>query len=74
MPCKALLPDTKNNTVSIFDRWQHEVWRGTNYNNTSVVFTGSGDNGKDLPTGTYYYKIEFKGTRKPQTGFISLKR
>jgi gliding motility-associated-like protein len=69
-----LLPETKANQVTIYDRWQNEVWRGTNYNNSTVVFNGASDKGKDLPTGTYFYKIEFNSRRKTQTGFISLKR
>lgn len=68
------IPDTKNNIVTIFDRWQNEVWRGENYNNTSVVFKGTSDGGSDLPTGTYFYKIEFASGRRMRTGFISLKR
>ncbi|MFO0331316.1 MAG: FG-GAP-like repeat-containing protein, partial [Bacteroidota bacterium] len=28
-----LIPDAKNNIVTIFDRWQNEVWRGENYDN-----------------------------------------
>lgn len=70
----ALLPGTKNNTVTIFDRWQNEVWRGTNYDNTTVVFKGVSASGTDLPSGTYFYKIEFAGGKPTQTGFISLKR
>jgi hypothetical protein len=50
------------------------VWKGENYNNSSVVFKGISDDGSDLPTGTYFYKIEFAGGRKTKTGFISLKR
>ncbi|NOT74405.1 MAG: hypothetical protein HOP08_05705 [Cyclobacteriaceae bacterium] len=68
-----LIPETISNTVTIFDRWQNEVWKGTNYDNTSVVFTGTSSSG-DLPTGTYYYKVEFTSGRKALTGFISLKR
>lgn len=69
-----LLSETKKNTVVIFDRWQNEVWRGENYNNTSVVFRGKGDGGNDLPTGTYFYKIEFASGRRMKTGFISIRR
>jgi CHU_C Type IX secretion signal domain/IPT/TIG domain len=69
-----LLPETKGNNVIIYDRWQSEVWHGKGYDNFSVVFTGISDKGSDLPTGTYYYRIEFEGGRKSQTGFISLKR
>jgi hypothetical protein len=69
-----LLPETKDNRVTIYDRWQNEVWRGTNYDNTAVTFKGTSDKGSELPTGTYFYKIEFSSGRKTQTGFISLKR
>lgn len=69
-----IIPETKNNFVTIFDRWQNEVWKGENYNNTSVVFKGVGDGGNDLSTGTYFYKIEFASGKKMRTGFISLKR
>jgi gliding motility-associated-like protein len=69
-----LLPETKNNQVTIYDRWQNEVWRGTNYDNSTMVFNGTSDRGSDLPTGTYFYKIEFNGGKKTKTGFISLKR
>ncbi|MBS1508324.1 MAG: gliding motility-associated C-terminal domain-containing protein [Bacteroidetes bacterium] len=69
-----LLPETKNNTVYIFDRWENQVWQGTNYNNTSVVFTGVSEGGSDLPSGVYFYKINFASGRKTMTGFISLRR
>ena len=69
-----ILPQTKDNTVYIFDRWENLVWHGTNYDNTSVVFTGVSDGGGDLPSGVYFYKIDFVSGRKSQTGFISLRR
>ncbi len=70
----SLIPETKDNTVYIFDRWQNLVWHGSNYDNTSVVFTGISDGGSDLPSGVYYYKINFSSGRKTETGFISLRR
>lgn len=69
-----LIPETQNNMVLIFDRWQNEVWRGENYNNNTVVFRGDSSDGTALPTGTYFYKIDFAGGRRSRTGFISLKR
>jgi len=69
-----LIPETKNNTVHIFDRWENLVWHGTNYDNQSIVFTGISDSGSDLPSGVYYYKINFSSGRKTETGFISLRR
>lgn len=69
-----ILPDTKHNTVTIFDRWENLVWQGTNYDNSSVVFTGTSDGGSALPSGVYFYKIEFTSGHKSMTGFISLRR
>lgn len=69
-----VLPDTRENTVYIFDRWQNPVWHGSNYNNDSVVFKGIGDNGSELPSGVYFYKVEFSSGRKSLTGFISVRR
>jgi hypothetical protein len=69
-----IIPETKNNKVSIFDRWENLVWHGTNYDNTAVVFTGNGDNGNALPSGVYFYKIQFTSGRSTKTGFISLRR
>lgn len=69
-----VLPETKTNSVYIFDRWENLVWHGSNYDNTSVVFTGSSDGGSALPSGVYFYKISFASGRKTQTGFISLRR
>jgi len=69
-----ILPDTKINSVYIFDRWENQVWHGNNYDNSSVVFTGVSDSGSDLPSGVYFYKIDFHSGRKSKTGFISLRR
>ncbi len=69
-----VLPDTKANNVYIFDRWENLVWHGNNYNNDSVVFTGSSDGGSSLPSGVYFYKIDFVSGRKSKTGFIALRR
>ncbi len=68
------LPETKANTVIIFDRWQNEVWRGSNYDNNTIVFKGVSADGADLPTGIYFYRLDFESGKKTQTGFISLKR
>jgi gliding motility-associated-like protein len=62
------------NTVTIFNRWGDAVWEGSNYDNSTVVFNGISTNGKDLPTGTYFYKIQLSSGLEPKTGFLSLKR
>jgi len=73
-----LLPDTRINTVSIYNRWGDVVWEDSNYNNTSVVFEGINKNGGELPTGSYFYKIKFENRKgslsSTVTGYISLKR
>ena len=69
-----LLPDTKDNKVTIFNRWGEVVFEVTNYNNSTVVFRGLNQSGKELPTGTYFYKLTFPGGATTRTGFISLRR
>jgi gliding motility-associated-like protein len=69
-----VVPDAQKNKVTIFNRWGDLVFEITNYDNDERVFTGLNQNGKELPSGTYYYKIEFSGNRKTQTGYLSLKR
>ncbi|MBT1699033.1 VCBS repeat-containing protein [Fulvivirgaceae bacterium PWU4] len=67
------LPETRNNTVTLYNRWGDEVYRATNYNNVTTVFTGIGKNGNELPSGTYFYKIVFSG-HPAKTGYLVLKR
>lgn len=62
-----------NNKVTILNRWGDIVFEIENYDNVSRVFAGQTDSGKELPTGTYFYKIDFAST-KSINGFISLKR
>jgi len=65
---------SEKNKVTIYNRWGDVVFEVKDYNNSdaSKRFEGISDNGKDLPTGTYYYKIEITG--KTLTGYLSLKR
>ena len=44
-------------TVSIFNRWGNLVWKGDNYDNTTVVWRGTNKNDDPLPDGTYFYII-----------------
>jgi gliding motility-associated-like protein len=69
-----LFPDTQTNRVTLYNRWGDVVWEASDYDNTSVVFTGINKNGNELSTGSYFYKIEFEGGREPITGYLSLKR
>ncbi len=45
------------NMVSIFDRWGDKIIAIENYNNTSHVWKGTNDQGKNIPDGTYYYIV-----------------
>lgn len=68
------LPDTKENKLTVFNRWGTEVYSVTNYNNNTSAFRGLGNNGQELPTGTYYYVLEFQSGAAKRTGFISLRK
>jgi gliding motility-associated-like protein len=68
------LADTRENHVTIFNRWGDVVWEGINYNNTSIVFRGNSKNGDALPSGTYFYRIEFTSGRSQQIGYLAVKR
>lgn len=65
--------ETRTNTVTIYNRWGDVVFDVSNYNNSDRVFKGVSNNGKDLPSGIYYYKVEFTSGLKTQTGYLSLK-
>jgi gliding motility-associated-like protein len=69
-----LFPDTQNNRVTIYNRWGDVVFEISNYDNQSRVFTGLNKNGNELPTGTYFYKLEFASGRSARTGYLSLRR
>lgn len=58
-------PNTK---VSIYDRWGTRVQQWDNYTNDNAW------DGKGVDTGTYFYTVEFVGTRKPLNGFVTLLR
>jgi gliding motility-associated-like protein len=69
-----LLQDTRFNHVAIFNRWGDAVFEVDNYDNLNKQFNGRTKNGGELPSGTYFYKIDFASGRKSLTGYISLKR
>jgi gliding motility-associated-like protein len=62
-----------DNKVVIYNRWGDVVFEANNYDNAITVFKGLNRNGNELPTGTYYYRIEIAGSES-MTGYISLKR
>jgi gliding motility-associated-like protein len=69
-----LFPDTQNNRVTIYNRWGDVVFDISNYDNQTRVFTGLNKSGNELPSGTYFYKLEFAGGRPARTGYLSLRR
>jgi gliding motility-associated-like protein len=69
-----LLGDTRENRVHIFNRWGDNVWEGVNYDNAGVVFRGLSQDGKELPSGTYFYRIDFVGGRPSLKGSLTLRR
>jgi gliding motility-associated-like protein/uncharacterized delta-60 repeat protein len=68
-----VLPDTQSNRVTIYNRWGDAVFEVSDYNNSDKIFVGLNNNGNELPSGTYFYKIEFSG-KADKTGYLSLKR
>jgi gliding motility-associated-like protein len=60
-------------TVTVFNRWGQQVWRATNYDNSTVVFAGRNGKEEELPSGTYYYTIE-QDNRNTATGWLELTR
>ena len=56
--------------LSIFNRYGVKVYEKENYTNE---WHGQSDNGKDLPTGTYYYEITLSEGQR-LTGWVYLQR
>ena len=60
------------NKVAIFNRWGEELWTGTNYDNSTVVWKGTNQNGVNLPDATYYYVVEIP--EKIYKGWVEIMR
>lgn len=56
--------------LSIFNRYGETVYSQNNYTNE---WKGQSDNGKELPSGTYYYVIEI-ANQKTETGWVYVNR
>jgi gliding motility-associated-like protein len=59
-----------NNTVVIINRWGDEVWKGINYDNKTIVWTGKNMIGNNLPDGNYYYIIKYGNAEKRGWVFV----
>jgi gliding motility-associated-like protein len=65
--------NSRDITVSIFNRWGDMVWKGNNYDNSWIVFRGRDGKGDALPSGTYYYTIQ-QPDREPIAGWLEITR
>ncbi len=65
---------TQIGRIVILDRLGRIVFERSGYDNATNAFRGLSNDGKELPTGTYYYSIEFSSGASKETGFISLRR
>lgn len=68
-----VLADTRDNTVIVYNRWGDIVFEVSNYNNTTNVFAGISKSGNKLPSGTYYYRVNFASGRPSMTGYLELR-
>ena len=68
-----LFTDTQNNKVTIFNRWGDVIFETENYDNKDRVFKGLNTGGNEVPTGTYFYKIEFSSGRATRMGYLLVK-
>ncbi|MEL6845389.1 MAG: gliding motility-associated C-terminal domain-containing protein, partial [Bacteroidota bacterium] len=59
-----------NNSVRIYNQWGDEVFRAAPYGND---WQGTYD-GANLPSGTYFYIVDFGDGEVPQSGFVVLER
>jgi gliding motility-associated-like protein len=71
----------ENNSISIINRWGNKVYEAKGYGvSSSPVFwdgksnTGFSSGNNELPTGTYYYILDFGDGQKPISGSIYLDR
>jgi gliding motility-associated-like protein len=62
-----------SNKVSIYSRWGDKVFEMDDYDNTTRKFEGLTENGKKLPAGTYFYKVDFRSGRKSLSGYLYLR-
>lgn len=68
------LNTTMNNHVWIYNRWGSLVFDIENYDNVGRVFSGLNNDGNELTSGTYFYKIQFRQSGTVKTGYLTLKR
>lgn len=65
------------NSIVIFNRWGSPMFKANGYDNRSVVWDGTSNNGSYsgiAPSGTYYYVLDLGVGNAPLTGYIYLNR
>lgn len=66
-----------DNTMVIFNRWGGKMFEARGYDNKSVVWDGSSNDGSfsgNAPTATYYYVLDLGNGTEALTGYIYLNR
>lgn len=69
-----ILAETKKNKVTILGRWGDVIIEINDYDNKNNVFTGLNSKGNKVPSGTYFYKIEFESGLPTRTGYLIVKQ
>jgi gliding motility-associated-like protein len=59
-----------DNEVLLFNRWTDLVREFTGYNNSTVVWDGTNQFGKEMPDATYYYIVKLRAINKIYTGWV----
>ena len=67
-------PASRDNTLRIFNRWGDVVFEAKGYDNVTNPFRGATNSGKPLPSGTYFYILEFSSGLPRMTGYLSVRR
>lgn len=65
-----------NNKVTIYNRWGDKVFEMDRYDSNIADrrFEGKQNNGSELPSGVYFYRVEFESNREELTGYLTLKK
>jgi gliding motility-associated-like protein len=70
IPCLTDSNRYPNNSVAIFNQWGDEVFRAAPYNNN---WAGTYD-GEPLPSGTYFFVVDYGNGDAPQSGFLIIQQ
>jgi len=62
------IEDFPDNHLSVFNRWGTKVYEKQNYDNS---WKGT-NNGKKLPSGTYFYILQLDNETPPNKGYLEL--